>query len=116
MRISDWSSDVCSSDLLKPAETTGQETSVTTDNVPIRDDAFILTETSTQHILKQDELLEPQLVIIDSVQPLYSAHIDSTPGRVSPVRDCTAELLRFAKESHVPVSIGRTRVRERMVQ
>src|SRR3546814_18239070 len=103
MRISDWSSDVCSSDLLKPAETTGQEPSVTTDNVPIRDDAFILTETSTQHILKQAELLEPQLVIIDSVQTLYLAHIDSTPGSVSQVRECTAELLRFAKECQVPV-------------
>lgn len=64
---------------------------------------YILTETSTQHILKQAEQLEPQLVIIDSVQTLYSAHIESTPGSVSQVRECTAELLRFSKESHIPV-------------
>ena len=66
-------------------------------------EVYILNETSTQHILKQAEQLEPQLIIIDSVQTLHSAHIDSTPGSVSQVRECTAELLRFAKESHIPV-------------
>jgi DNA repair protein RadA/Sms len=64
---------------------------------------YILTETSTQNIFKQIEQLEPQLVIIDSIQTLYSAHIESTPGSVSQVRECTAELLRFAKESNTPV-------------
>jgi len=64
---------------------------------------FILTETSTQNIFKQIEQLEPDLVIIDSIQTLYSAHIESTPGSVSQVRECTAELLRFAKESATPV-------------
>ncbi len=65
--------------------------------------AYILTETSTQNIFKQIELLEPNVVIIDSIQTLYSAHIESTPGSVSQVRECTAELLRFAKESSTPV-------------
>jgi len=64
---------------------------------------FILTETSTQNIFKQIEQLEPQLVVIDSIQTLHSAHIESTPGSVSQVRECTAELLRFAKESGTPV-------------
>lgn len=64
---------------------------------------FILTETSTQNIFKQIEQLEPDLVIVDSIQTLYSAHIESTPGSVSQVRECTAELLRFAKESGTPV-------------
>lgn len=64
---------------------------------------FILTETSTQNIFKQIEQLEPDLVVIDSIQTLYSAHIESTPGSVSQVRECTAELLRFAKESSTPV-------------
>ncbi|MXV13705.1 DNA repair protein RadA [Hufsiella ginkgonis] len=66
-------------------------------------ETFILTETSTQHIFKQIELLEPGIVIVDSIQTLYSAHIESTPGSVSQVRECTAELLRFAKESGTPV-------------
>jgi len=64
---------------------------------------FVLTETSTQNIFKQIEQLEPDLVIVDSIQTLHSAHIESTPGSVSQVRECTAELLRFAKESSTPV-------------
>lgn len=64
---------------------------------------YILTETSTQNIFKQIEHLEPEVVIVDSIQTLYSAHIDSTPGSVSQVRECTAELLKFAKESNTPV-------------
>jgi DNA repair protein RadA/Sms len=64
---------------------------------------YILTETSTQNIFKQIEELEPDLVVVDSIQTLHSAHIESTPGSVSQVRECTAELLRFAKESATPV-------------
>jgi DNA repair protein RadA/Sms len=64
---------------------------------------YILTETSTQNIFKQIEQLEPDLVVVDSIQTLYSAHIESTPGSISQVRECTAELLRYAKESATPV-------------
>jgi len=64
---------------------------------------YVLTETSTQNIFKQIEQLEPDLVVVDSIQTLYSSHIESTPGSVSQVRECTAELLRFAKESSTPV-------------
>jgi len=66
-------------------------------------ECYILTETSTQNIFKQIEILEPNLVVIDSIQTLHSAHIESTPGSVSQVRECTAEMLRFAKESSTPV-------------
>ena len=66
-------------------------------------DCYILTETSTQNIFKQIETLEPEIVVIDSIQTLHSAHIESTPGSVSQVRECTAELLRFAKETGTPV-------------
>jgi len=66
-------------------------------------DCFILTETSTQNIFKQLEQLEPEILVIDSIQTLHSAHIESTPGSVSQVRECTAELLRFAKETATPV-------------
>ncbi len=66
-------------------------------------DCYILTETSTQNIFKQIETLEPDIIIVDSIQTLHSAHIESTPGSVSQVRECTAELLRFAKETDTPV-------------
>ncbi|MBE9668076.1 DNA repair protein RadA [Mucilaginibacter boryungensis] len=74
-------------------------------NIPLSEGegAYILTETSTQNIFKQIEQLQPELVVIDSIQTLYSSHIESTPGSVSQVRECTAELLRFAKESGTPV-------------
>ncbi|MCE3280175.1 MAG: repair protein RadA [Bacteroidetes bacterium] len=64
---------------------------------------YILTETSTQNIFKQIEMLEPGFVIVDSIQTLHSAHIESSPGSVSQIRECTAELLRYAKESGTPV-------------
>ncbi len=66
---------------------------------------YILTETSTQHIFKQVEAVAPHVVIIDSIQTLHSSQIDSAPGSVSQVRECTAELLRFAKETGIPVFI-----------
>src|SRR5690606_13031311 len=66
---------------------------------------YILTETSTQHILKQIEVVQPDIVVIDSIQTLHSSQIESAPGSVSQVRECTAELLRFAKETSTPVFI-----------
>lgn len=64
---------------------------------------FILQETNTQNIFQQIAEIEPQLVIIDSIQTLYTSYVDSSPGSVSQVRECAAELLRFAKETNTPV-------------
>lgn len=69
----------------------------------VDENVYILTETSTQNIFKQVEILTPDLLIVDSIQTLQSAHIESAPGSVSQVRECTAELMRFAKESGTPV-------------
>lgn len=66
---------------------------------------YILTETSTQNIFKQVESVQPDIVVIDSIQTLHSSNIESAPGSVSQVRECTAELLRFAKETNTPVMI-----------
>jgi DNA repair protein RadA/Sms len=66
---------------------------------------FILNETSTQNIFKQIEVLLPQILIIDSIQTLHSAFIESGAGSISQVRECTAELLKYAKESGTPVFI-----------
>ncbi len=67
------------------------------------DHCYILSETNTQNIFKQIELLEPNLLVIDSIQTLTSAHIESSAGSISQVRECTAELIRFAKETSTPV-------------
>jgi DNA repair protein RadA/Sms len=81
----------------------GGQLAVGTHKSEVGKGCYILTETSTQNIFKQIETLEPDLVVVDSIQTLYSSHIESTPGSVSQVRECTAELLRFAKESSTPV-------------
>ncbi len=64
---------------------------------------FLLTETNTQQIFKHLMELEPDMVIIDSIQTLFSDQIDSGPGSVSQIRECTVELMRYAKESGVPI-------------
>lgn len=66
---------------------------------------YILTETAMANIFTQVESVAPDLIIIDSIQTLHSAQVDSAPGSVSQVRECTAELLRFAKETTIPVFI-----------
>ena len=63
----------------------------------------VLAETSLQVVLDQARHLKPRLLIVDSIQTLYSEAIESAPGTVSQVRDCAAQLLRLAKESHMPV-------------
>ncbi|MDR6299589.1 DNA repair protein RadA [Mesonia maritima] len=64
---------------------------------------YILTETKTQNIFRQVEKLEPEIIIIDSIQTLHSDFIESSPGSISQIRECTSELIKFAKETHVPV-------------
>lgn len=64
---------------------------------------FILAETKTQSIFNQIKALTPELLIIDSIQTLQTEMIESSPGSVSQIRECTAELLRYAKESSTPV-------------
>lgn len=67
------------------------------------DNCFILTETKTQNIFKQIETTTPEVVIIDSIQTLHSDYIESSAGSISQIRETTAELIKFAKESNVPV-------------
>ena len=67
------------------------------------ENCFILCETSTQNIFQQIEKLQPNILIVDSIQTLHTALIDSTPGSVSQIRVCTGELLKFAKETGTTV-------------
>jgi len=66
-------------------------------------ECVILTETSTTLLFKHFRQVRPDLVIIDSIQTVYSELIDSTPGSVSQIRECTGEFVRFAKETGTPV-------------
>ncbi len=64
---------------------------------------FVLTETNTQGIFRHIEELQPGLVVVDSVQTLHTSVLDGSPGSVGQVRECTSELMRFAKATHIPV-------------
>ena len=67
------------------------------------ENCFILTETKTQSIFQQIESLQPDLLVVDSIQTLQSDYIESAAGSISQIRECTAELIRYAKETHTPV-------------
>lgn len=69
----------------------------------LADNVYILCETSVENILEQAEKLEPGLVIIDSIQTIATAELESSAGSVSQVRESTALLLRYAKSNGVPV-------------
>ena len=71
----------------------------------VTEKCYIYTETSSNDILEEAKKLRPSLIIIDSIQTLYSPFIDSAPGSISQVRECTAELQRFAKESNIPIIV-----------
>ena len=68
-----------------------------------RGQCSVLAETSLQVILDQIRELRPELLIIDSIQTLFSEDLESAAGTVSQVRDCASRLLREAKENHMPV-------------
>lgn len=70
---------------------------------PNSDNCLILTETKTQNIFRHILETEPDIVIIDSIQTLHTDYIESTAGSISQIRECTAELIKFAKETNVPV-------------
>lgn len=70
---------------------------------PEGDHCYILTETKTQHIFKQVAEVDPDIVVIDSIQTLHSEYIESGAGSISQIRECTSELIKFAKETGVPV-------------
>ena len=67
------------------------------------DECLIVCETNLDEIFKHVRKVSPQLLIIDSVQTIYSEALESSPGTISQVRECAALLLKFAKQSGVPV-------------
>lgn len=66
---------------------------------------YLLTATDTTSIFQEVKKIKPQFLIIDSIQTLESPYVESAAGSVSQVRECAAELQRFAKASGIPVCI-----------
>lgn len=70
---------------------------------PSSSHCYILTETKTQNIFKQIETLNPDILVIDSIQTLHTDYIESSAGSISQIKECTTELIKFAKETATPV-------------
>lgn len=64
---------------------------------------LLLSETSLENIFENITKVNPQIVVIDSIQTIETSAVDSSPGSISQVRECASALLRFAKTSGVPV-------------
>lgn len=74
------------------------------DRIPSKfNHCFVLTETKTQNIFQQIKELLPEIVIIDSIQTLQSDYVEASAGSISQIRECTSELIKFAKTTHTPV-------------
>lgn len=71
----------------------------------INDNVLIACETSLERILEHLESVEPEMVVIDSIQTIASDEIESSAGSVSQVRECSARLLKYAKETGVPIML-----------
>ncbi len=67
---------------------------------------YILAETDVEVILSQIEQLQPNLVVVDSIQTVYLPELSATPGSITQVRECTLRLMRWAKLNGVPVFIA----------
>ncbi|MFA5527497.1 MAG: DNA repair protein RadA [Peptostreptococcales bacterium] len=66
---------------------------------------MLFCETNIENILVAIENLEPDFLIVDSIQTVYSDEITSAPGTISQVRDCTNQIIRMAKTRNIPVFI-----------
>lgn len=66
---------------------------------------YVLSEINLEQIILQIERMKPRLVIVDSIQSIYSEELTAAAGSVSQVRECASKLLRLAKSTHIPIFI-----------
>jgi len=71
----------------------------------LADELFICSENNLERIVKHVEKVQPELLIVDSIQTIYKSDIESAPGSVSQVRECSAALMRLAKSHGVTTFI-----------
>ena len=87
-------------------EESAQQIKMRADRIGLKNDKmFLLTATDTATLFQEVKKVKPQLLIIDSIQTLESKYVESAAGSVSQVRECAAELQRFAKVTNIPVCI-----------
>ncbi len=72
-------------------------------NKELGDNCLVVSETSLERTLVHVENVKPSLLVIDSIQTLEREGVESAPGSVTQIRECTAAILRVAKEKNLPV-------------
>ncbi len=72
---------------------------------PTAENCYVHAEVSLENILTTIDNIQPQLVVIDSIQTLQTERLESTPGSISQVRECTTLIQRYAKQSDIPFVI-----------
>ena len=71
----------------------------------ISDSLYIYPETNIENIMAACEEIKPCFLIIDSIQTMFSASADSVAGSLTQIRECSGQLIRYAKNNDVPVFI-----------
>ena len=84
-------------------EESDQQIRMRADRLNLTISCQILTEVNIQNIFQQIQEIQPSLLVIDSVQTLKSNNIDSAPGTISQIKECTAELINYTKATGTPV-------------
>jgi len=85
-------------------EESEQQIKMRAERIGIKNDqCFVLSEVNVASVFRQIEELNPQLLVIDSIQTLYTDKVESAAGSISQIRECTAEIMKFAKETNTPV-------------
>lgn len=64
---------------------------------------YLFPETNLSEVVRQSETLKPDILIIDSIQTLHSDRIEASIGSISQVKECTGQLMKFAKQKHIPI-------------
>ena len=67
------------------------------------DNCFILTETSLENVFDQVQKINPDILIVDSIQTMHTFNIESPPGSASQIRECTSQLIQYAKQTETAV-------------
>lgn len=87
-------------------EESAEQIKMRAERIGIKNDmCYIYTDVNVVQLLKEANKLQPDFIIIDSIQTLTSPYIESTPGSISQVKECTGELQRYAKETNIPIFI-----------
>ncbi|WP_243299679.1 DNA repair protein RadA [Bacillus litorisediminis] len=71
----------------------------------VSDHLYVHSETNLEEIISTIDQVQPQFVVIDSIQTVYHSEVTSAPGSVSQVRECTSELMRIAKTKGIAIFI-----------